>query len=293
MEAKSIRTNGRRTGPGVMEDIIEILEYQKAQYKALHYRFARRLSRIGKEECGKRLMIISKPEGTYYAIRCKSGGREITKYLSSDKVPSVRLLKEQRFLTKSLAVLKREITAIEKALNGLTGFDAAAVNRSLPKAYRLTAEHLRDVTGPTAAEQWHTRAAKEKERLDTRYGISHPEHLRHRAKDGTPMRSKSEVIIGNEMIEQNVLFIYEMPVWIGGKLMHPDFVFYSPKKRKVIYWEHVGRLDDPEYMQEFSGRIGAYLREGLTPCVDVIFTFDTTDGDLDSRAIRTIIEEYC
>ncbi|WP_024858942.1 hypothetical protein [Ruminococcus albus] len=60
------------------------------------------------------------------------------------------------------------------------------------------------------------------------------------------VRSKSEVIIANMLVSENVPFVYEEPLYANdGTMFLPDFtVTFQGEK---YYWEHVGRLDLPDY----------------------------------------------
>ena len=59
-----------------------------------------------------------------------------------------------------------------------------------------------------------------------------------------------------------------------------------------MIWEHAGMMGDEGYRLKFADRMNLYLNGGYTPNVDVIFSFDTAEGRLDSRLISRIIDEY-
>lgn len=60
------------------------------------------------------------------------------------------------------------------------------------------------------------------------------------------VRSKSEVIIANMLVEEEVPFIYEEPLYApDGTVFLPDFTVKF--RGEKFYWEHVGRLDLPDY----------------------------------------------
>lgn len=60
------------------------------------------------------------------------------------------------------------------------------------------------------------------------------------------VRSKSEVIIANMLVSEEVPFIYEEPLYApDGTMFLPDFTVKF--RGETYYWEHVGRLDLPEY----------------------------------------------
>lgn len=60
------------------------------------------------------------------------------------------------------------------------------------------------------------------------------------------VRSKSEVIIANMLVSEDVPFIYEQPLYApDGTMFLPDFTVKF--RGETYYWEHVGRLDLPDY----------------------------------------------
>ena len=67
------------------------------------------------------------------------------------------------------------------------------------------------------------------------------------------VRSKSEVIIANMLVDRNIPFKYEEPLFANDGTMYlPDFtvIFRGETylfRGETYYWEHVGRLDLPDY----------------------------------------------
>lgn len=60
------------------------------------------------------------------------------------------------------------------------------------------------------------------------------------------VRSKSEVIIANMLVAEDVPFIYEEPLFApDGTMFLPDFTIKF--RGETYYWEHVGRLDRADY----------------------------------------------
>ena len=63
---------------------------------------------------------------------------------------------------------------------------------------------------------------------------------------GDMVRSKSEVIIANQMYHSGLEYTYEKDLKYAGGKMRPDFTVVTPKG-KIIYWEHLGLLGTEEY----------------------------------------------
>jgi hypothetical protein len=73
----------------------------------------------------------------------------------------------------------------------------------------------------------------------------------HEALTGDMVRSKSEVIIANLLHERGIEFRYEKPLYAqDGTMYLPDFTLVW--NGEEVYWEHLGRLDLPEYLKKWE-----------------------------------------
>lgn len=79
----------------------------------------------------------------------------------------------------------------------------------------------------------------------------------HEALSRDMVRSKSEVIVANMLHERGITFYYEKPLYASDGTMYlPDFtVIWSGEE---IYWEHVGRLNDPKYIEKWTAKKAWY-----------------------------------
>lgn len=257
----------------------------------LHYRFAKRLSRISSSPTLEVLGFSERKGKKYYTEFWTEGGKKRHRYLGTEENEEVRLIQEKHYLKKALSELERHMRRLN-AVEEIEQFDCSRINEQLPKAYVMSEEHLKEIVGPDDEEKWYMEAVAEKAVKDRKYGIRYEEGRRHTAKDGNKTRSKSEVSIANEFFDRGKPYVYEMPVIVNHFLIHPDFMFYSNRYGRVIYWEHAGMLGEEKYMKDYSDRVDLYIRGGLVPGVDVIFTFDTVSGDLDTRVIKRLLDEY-
>lgn len=65
------------------------------------------------------------------------------------------------------------------------------------------------------------------------------------------VRSKSEVIIANMLVAEEVPFVYEEPLYApDGTMFLPDFTVKF--RGETYYWEHVGRLDQEDYRKHWE-----------------------------------------
>ncbi|MBQ3290958.1 MAG: hypothetical protein IJH43_01115 [Mogibacterium sp.] len=275
-----------------MQIVEKLLLKELDRCKNLHYRFAKRLGRLASSPVMEVLSYTEKNGVKYYSEVWYEEGERNSLYLGTDDNAEVRHIKEKHFLRKAVKDLEKKIKTIEGCIKKLSLFSSADINECLPKTYRLKEEQLNEIEGPTEEEDWYKSALRVKAFRDKEYGIRYAEGRKHTTKDGIKMRSKSEVSIGNEFLARGKKYIYELPVFIGGVLLHPDFAFFSERFGRMMFWEHVGILGDEGYMEDFSQRMDTYTKGGMVPCVDVIFTFDDIDGNLDTRLIQRLLDEY-
>lgn len=76
---------------------------------------------------------------------------------------------------------------------------------------------------------------------------------------GEMVRSKSEVIIANILYQSGIPFAYEQPLRAPDGSRHdPDFTIKW--NGRTCYWEHLGMLDDEEYLQRWERKELWYIR---------------------------------
>ncbi len=126
------------------------------------------------------------------------------------------------------------------------------------------------------------------------------ERLIHRTKRGDLVRSKSEVIIANELLAQGIdRYEYEEPLTLpSGKTRYPDFTIVDDDTGARYYWEHLGLLHNPEYAARWQRKLHAYREAGILPYKDgggsagtLIITRDNEVGGIDAKAIADIIRD--
>ncbi|MCR5254790.1 MAG: hypothetical protein K6D96_02570 [Acetatifactor sp.] len=110
---------------------------------------------------------------------------------------------------------------------------------------------------------------------------------------GEQVRSKSEVLIANLLLDYNIPYKYECPVYIRDHgLIYPDFKILHVKERREIYIEHNGMMDNPEYAKGFFWKQLHYIKNGYIPGTDVIMFFETKECPLDIRVVEGILATY-
>lgn len=118
------------------------------------------------------------------------------------------------------------------------------------------------------------------------------------------VRSKSEVIIANELKSSGVPYRYEFPILMDKNAedpdfpdydfcnLHPDFYCLNLRTRQEYAWEHFGMMDDPKYATQTAEKLALYAQNGFYPGKNLIITMETTKQPLSSRMIKGVIAEY-
>ena len=124
---------------------------------------------------------------------------------------------------------------------------------------------------------------------DSRATVPYADALIHRTKDAKLMvRSKSEVIIANELISAGIEFRYEEMLERDGHRALPDFSF-EDHSGEIIIWEHLGMLTVPEYKASWEKKLKHYNSIGYTEGVNLFTTRDHDNGSIDSTEIMETI----
>ena len=109
---------------------------------------------------------------------------------------------------------------------------------------------------------------------------------------GERVRSKSEKIIADKLLNEGIPYRYECPIRLGNTILYPDFTALNKRTRKEFYLEHLGMMDDPNYCNDTISRIELYEKHGLFPGESLLLTFETKNRPLDSRVLDIIVRKY-
>lgn len=107
---------------------------------------------------------------------------------------------------------------------------------------------------------------------------------------GEDMRSGGEMYIASRLDHFGIPYRYEDDTGIPDLSYAPDFKIIRPRDRKLIYWEHFGKVNDYQYVQENLHKVGAYIDYGIKPWDNLIMTFNNERGGYDGKLIDALIE---
>ncbi len=120
------------------------------------------------------------------------------------------------------------------------------------------------------------------------------EQRSRRLKNGVLVRSKGEEVVGNGLVDNEIAFRYEWAQEFAGSIINPDFTILLRRfsANRLFYWEHLGLTGDPTYDSNTKWKLDKFLRAGLMPCFDFIFTFDDSAHPTDSVMVQNLIDAY-
>ena len=97
----------------------------------------------------------------------------------------------------------------------------------------------------------------------------------------------------NLNMPDNIPYRYEYPLYLEGYgKIHPDFMALNVNTRTVFYWEHMGMMDDTEYVENAIRRIEAYEKNDIFPGENLILTYETQRHPMSPRVIEQKIRKY-
>lgn len=107
------------------------------------------------------------------------------------------------------------------------------------------------------------------------------------------VRSKSEIIIANMLRKYEIPYRYEYPIQIRGMgRVYPDFTVLNVRKRKEMYWEHLGLIDNSDYRENALRKVSIYEKDNIFLGDKLIVTCESMEQPLNVRELERKIEKY-
>ena len=105
--------------------------------------------------------------------------------------------------------------------------------------------------------------------------------LLHKTKRGGLVRSKSEVIIANELAHADIVYEYEKPLDLEGGPCLPDFTI-TLRNDKKLYWEHLGMLEDEAYRNKWTQKEARYAQNDISESKGNLIVTQDVNGTIDA-----------
>ena len=73
--------------------------------------------------------------------------------------------------------------------------------------------------------------------------------------------------------------------------MYIDFVILDVKTRKEIYYEHFGKMDDPDYINRNLPKLQSFPQNGIVLGKNFIATFESAKHPFDISTLEIMLQE--
>ena len=235
--------------------------------------------------------IINSPEGmlrivnrgTYnqYYVRqkCEKAGV----YLKKSDIKRIMLLAQKKYDALFIEEAKKEQELIESFLENYSG--------TIPEIYNKFPDEIRDklrpadLTDDEYAKMWKSIPYTPKE-----FGKGDAVHLTNL---GLRVRSKSEVIIAGVLDKFDIPYKFECPLKLAnGKIIHPDFTILNKKTREIVYYEHLGKMEEIGYVKYNLGRLKEMEESGIYIGKNLIFTYETYAKPLNTKTVEKMLMSF-
>ncbi len=212
------------------------------------------------------------------------GGNVLGTYIPKKNIALAQTLAQKEYERKVLRSIEQEVKAIEKYLSSIPQNTAEEIYNSLHIERQKLIRPVRE-TDAQFVRRWETFAFRGKEIEE-----SVPVLLTEK---GEQVRSKSEMIIADLLYSEGIPYRYECPLYLEGYgKVYPDFTVLNIRKRKEMYWEHLGMMDDANYIEKALRKIGNYEKNGIVLGDSLILTWETKSIPISRGIIRTQIERH-
>ncbi|MBR2282252.1 MAG: hypothetical protein IJ863_06495 [Spirochaetales bacterium] len=230
--------------------------------------------------------------------------QELASLYVNKKLKSAAII-EKRQLEVCLAVLEKDP---DKS-------DIDKVMESIPAVIKENAV-LTELTEEGFARKWQESNGLTKRRRKN----AKDDYHKYETMRGDYVGSKSEVMIADRLFQKGIPYVYE-PAFnpsatidktdvmyddfgniIGygsmdfdpwdSDTIHPDFQVLNRRTRKVYFWEHLGKMDDPDYCKRNFNRFMRIIDAGYTIGEDLLVTHEDSRHPLLPQSIDEIIDKY-
>lgn len=228
-----------------------------------------------------RLSLENRHGTPTYVITETVDGKRIRRSLNKDYYTVTQLLQAQ-LMRSEMEDLKHNADLIRKAALNYRHRDMSyLVDHLCEKWPDLNKWAVRDPLMSRQQAEWAKRPFVQSSKF--------PEGKKHTTRDGVKVRSKSELIIAEQLYDNGIPYHYEEEIIIGDIPFAPDFTIMRADG-KLVYWEHMGLTGVTKYLSTQMYKIQMYVTADIVPWDNLIISFDDTNGHVDVREIDAFIK---
>ena len=209
-------------------------------------------------------------------------GKQYKVLLGDSEVSLIKKLKKRRYITKALKLLQRRIENCKTFLDNDALYDPKSIEQQLPKQYSGLKGINIFLDGDINVDDWINAPYKTN---------SAPVKTPNYTSNNLCTRSKSEAMIATRADDRKLLYRYDAEVVLGDKVVYPDFTFLDLKCRRIIYLEHLGKVDDEKYMFRNLKKLEEYAECGIVLGDNLFITYESRNRPLSIKDIDDKLDE--
>lgn len=226
-------------------------------------------------------LLIAKDRQYLKWFHKKADGTTI--YLPKSEKNQAKILAEKHLIETRLKANLDELEATEKYLKMSIDSTMAVSDLLAPDSKYSDLLCDKYKTNLSILSEWEDAV------FDTNTGYT--EHLTIYSPTGNVVRSKSEMMIDMYLADHNAVYRYESKLELAdGSFLFPDFTVLQKNGSKK-YWEHCGRMDSPQYVDQFLKKIDVYEKNGIYVNESLFLTFETQSAPLQMSDIVHIFSK--
>lgn len=213
----------------------------------------------------------------------KKDKKYIRKYIPKSQINNVKTQLQNEYSESTIKKLEENIALIDRFLNKYKQNRAWTYFDTLPTAKKQLISPV-FLTDKDYILKWQSESYNPKE-----FAQDSPKHF---TAHGERVRSKSEVIIADTLMQFGIPYKYEVPLQLENIIVHPDFCCLNIKTRQEIFWEHLGMMDDIEYVNRNCQKLHKYNECGYYLGSDLIISWETSNTPLNKDDVEKLIRKY-
>ena len=186
---------------------------------------------------------------------------------------------------------KKVLSSVEQELHALKKYESCCPKKSAEEIYEsLHVERQKIITPIMETDAEYIQKWEQESYYGKEFQKETPEFYTSK---GERVRSKSEIIIADMLSKEGIPYRYEYPIYLRGVgRIYPDFTVLRVQTRQEVFWEHLGMMDDPVYLENAIKKIVAYEQNGIFPGDNLLLTYETKKNVINQRLIKSMIEHY-
>ncbi len=257
------------------------LERQLIQCEKLLQEVEKRLRAYKNLEPGNVRVAISHGCPQFYM---KRPGVDKEEYIPAIEKEKIHLLAQRDYEEK----VHKELISMKNRLSKfIAGYDPDSINNIYERMCDIRRNLVTPIvpTNEMIIDMW---MEKYKGGMNT-FG----EATEFKSQRGEFVRSKSEKIIADYFYTHNIPYQCEPRFTVGNyKDVFPDFAILNVRKRKTIYWEHLGKVGEEVYATRNFNKLMDYEEQGLIIGDNLIITMETEKRPLDVAIVEEKVKLF-